>query len=163
MPRTAPTYTGTPTYVIVSYRFIDANGDLASTPYITTPARATTANIEAMAVALGAASNANLYDIVVETHTGANASSAAADEEPRESANDVINTLVREPTTRQTQEVVIPAPLDSLFVAGSNTVDPSVTEYQAVNTAANNLLPDTYGFVSVRFSEHRKINAKVKF
>lgn len=163
MPRTAPTYTGTPTYVIVSFRFIDANGGLASTPYITTPARATTANIEAMAEALGAASNANLYDIVVEEHTGATASASAAAEDPRESANDVINTLVREPSTRQTQEVVIPAPLDSLFVAGSNTVDPSQTLYQDVNTAANALLPDAYAFVSVRFSEHRKINSKVKF
>lgn len=163
MPRTAPTYTGTPTYVIVSFHFIDANGALTTTPYTTTQARATTANVEAMAAALGAASNANLYDITVAGHTAANASAAAATEEPRESANDVINTLVREPTTRQTQEVVIPAPLDSLFVAGSNTVDPSVTEYQDVNTAANALLPDAYTFISVRFSEHRKINAKVKF
>lgn len=163
MPRTAPTYTGTPTYVIVSYRFIDANGGLTSTAYITTTARATTGNIEAMAAALAAASNANLYDISVASHTAGASTATTAVDEPRESVNDVINTLVREPTTRQTQEVVIPAPLDSLFVLDSNVVDPSVTEYQAVNTAANALLPDTYTFVSVRFSEHRKINAKTKF
>lgn len=163
MPRTAPEYTGTPSYVIVSFRFIDANGEKQSTPYITTLARATTANIEAMADALAAASNANLYDIVLETHTEGAASIATANEDPRESANDLINTLVREPVSRKTQEVSIPAPLDALFLAGSNTVDTSVTEYQAVNTAANNLLPDAYVFVSVRFSEHRKINSKQNF
>lgn len=163
MPRTAPTYTGTPTYTIVSYHFIDANGALATTPYITTPARATTAAIEAMAVALGAASNANLYDISVAAHTAANPSAGGATEEPRESANDVVNTLVREPTTRQTQEVVIPAPIDAMFIPGKNDVDPTNTVYQAVNVAADTLLPATYGFVSVRFSEHRKINQKTKF
>lgn len=163
MPRTAPTYTGTPTYLIVSFHFIDANGQLATTPYLTTTARATVANIEAMAEALGAASNANLYDISTTAHTAANASAAAATEAPRESAKDVIVTLVREPTSRQTQEVEIPAPLDSLFVPGSNTIDPSVTEYQDVNTAANALLPDAYTFVSARFSERRKLNEKVKF
>jgi hypothetical protein len=163
MPRTAPTYTGTPGYVIVSFRFIDANGNLTSTPYITTLARATTGNIEAMAAALAAASNANLYDIVLETHTdGARVSTTALDA-PRESANDVIITLVREPTSRKTQEVTIPAPLDSIFTADTNVIDTANTDYQDVNTAANALLPDAYTFVSVRFSEHRKINQKQNF
>lgn len=163
MPRTAPAYTGTPTYVIVSFHFIDANGQLETTPYITTTARATAANVEAMAEALSDASNANLYDITYTTHTAGAASAATAIEEPRESAKDVIVTLVREPTTRQTQEVEIPAPLDSLFVPGGNIVDPTQTLYQAVNTAANALLPDAYTFVSTRFSERRKLNQKVKF
>jgi hypothetical protein len=163
MPRTAPTFDGTPTYVIVSFRWIDANGQLESTPYLTTLARATTGNIEAMADALVAASNANLYDIVLETHTSGNASASTATEAPRESVNDFINTLVRDPASRKTQEVAIPAPLDSLFVAGTNIPDTTVTEYQAVNTAANALLPDAYVFVSARFAEHKKVNQKVKF
>jgi hypothetical protein len=163
MARTAPTYTGTPTYVIVSFKFIDANGALATTPYITTLARATVSNIEALADALAEASNANLYDIVLETHNAGAASAASAVEESRESANDVITTLVRDPVTRQTQEVVIPAPLDALLVAGTNTVDAANGLYQAVNTAANTVLPDAYTFVSTRFSEHRKINQKTKF
>lgn len=161
MPRTAPTYTGTPTYVVVSFKWIDANGQLDSTPYITTAARATPTNVEAMAVALAAASNANLYDIVNEQHTGAlSASPAAAVEEPRESVKDVINTLQRDGVTRQTQEVVIPAPLDALLVAGSNDPDIDNALYQAVNTAADLLLPTGYAPISVRFSEHKGTNKK---
>jgi hypothetical protein len=164
MPRTAPTYTGTPSYVTVSYRWIDANGNKESTPYITTLARATTGAIEGLAAALAAASNASLYDIVLETHTEGAMSSANATEEPRESANDFVNTLARDPVSRKTQEVAIPAPIDSMFVEGTNVVDwENSTEYQAVNSAANTLLPDAYTFVSVRFSEHRKINTKQTF
>jgi|SRR5215207_821613 len=163
MPRTAPTYAGTPVYVIVSYRFIDANGNKTSTSYITTAARATTAAIEAMAAALAAASNANLYDIVLESHTDGAASTSTAIEESRESANDYINTLVRDPASRKTQEVSIPAPLDELFLAGTNTVDSSNVLYQAVNTAADTLLPTAYVFISARFSQHRKLNEKVNF
>jgi hypothetical protein len=163
LPRTAPEYTGTPSYVTVSYRWIDANGNKESTPYLTTLARATVAAIEAMADALVAASNANLYDIVLETHTEGAASASTATEAPRESANDFINTLVRDPASRKTQEVAIPAPIDAMFVAGTNVVDTANATYQAVNTAANTLLPDAYTFVSTRFSQHRKINQKVNF
>ena len=163
MPRTAPEYTGTPSYVTISYRWIDANGNKESTSYITTLARATTGNIEAMADALVAASNANLYDIVLETHTEGAPTASTATEAPRESANDFINTLVRDPASRKTQEVAIPAPIDAMFVAGTNTVDVENTTYQAVNTAANALLPDAYAFISVRFSQHRKLNAKINF
>jgi len=163
MPRTAPTYSGTPSYVIISFRWIDANSTKTSTSYVTTLARATTAAIEAMAAALAAASNANLYDIVLETHTEGQPSASTAIDESRESANDYINTLVRDPVSRKTQEVAIPAPLDAMFVAGSQNVDPENALYQAVNTAANTLLPADYVFVSVRFSEHRKINQKTNF
>jgi hypothetical protein len=163
MPRTAPEYTGTPSYVTVSFRWIDANGNKESTPYITTLARATTGNIEAMADALVAASNANLYDIVLETHTEGAPTATTAVDAPRESANDFINTLVRDPVSRKSQEVAIPAPIDAMFQPESNIVDVANTTYQAVNTAANALLPDAYTFISVRFSQHRKINAKVSF
>lgn len=149
--------------MLVSYRWIDANGQLESTPYLTTQDRATAVNVEAMADALVAASNANLYDIVLELHTAGNASASTATEAPRESVHDFINTLVRDPASRKTQEVAIPAPLDSLFLAGTNIPDITVVEYQAVNTAANNLLPAAYAFISVRFAEHKKVNQKVKF
>lgn len=163
MPRTAPTYDGTPSYITISYRWIDANGNKESTPYITTLARATVANIEAMADALVAGSNANLYDIVLETHTEGAPTASTATEAPRESANDFINTLVRDPVSRKTQEVAIPAPIDAMFLPDTNIVDVSNVTYQAVNTAADALLPAAYAFISVRFSQHRKINAKVSF
>jgi len=163
MPRTAPTYAGTPSYVIVSFRFIDANGQKTSTPYLTTSARATNAAIEAQAAALAAATNANLYDIVVEGHTEGAPSASTATEDPRESANDVILTLVRDPVSRKTQEVAIPAPLDALMIDGKNEPDITNALYQAVNTAANTLLPAGYDFISARFSEHSKRNVKTNF
>ena len=158
-----PTYTGTPSYVLVSFRWIDANGSKGSTPYLTTSARATTAAIEAMAAALAAASNANLYAVEVTAVTEGAMSKSTAIDESRESVNDFINTLVREPTSRKTQEVAIPAPLDALFVEGSQVVDTTNVLYQAVNTAADTLLVATYEFISTRFSEHRKINEKTNF
>jgi len=161
MARTAPTYSGTPTYVVVSFRWIDANGGLTSTSYVTTLARASVANVEAAAVALGAASNANLYDIVMEQHTSAaSASKLAAADESRESVNDYIVTLQRDNATRQTQDVYIPAPLDALLVAGTNDPDLDNTEYQAVNTAFDALLPAGFVPISVRFSEHKKVNKR---
>ncbi len=163
MPRTAPTYTGTPTYVVVSFRFIDANGDKTSESFITTAARATTAAIEAMAAALAAASNANLYDIVVESHDDGAPSAAAATDALRESGNDWIITLVRDPSSRKTQEVGIPAPVEAMFIVGKNDVDVANGLYQAVNTAADTLLPAAYVFISTRFSQHRKLSAKTTF
>lgn len=163
MARTAPTYSGTPSYVIVSFRFIDANGQKESLPILTSSARATSAAIEAMAVALGAASNANLWQIEVSGFTEGAMTKSSAAEEPRESVHDWIMTLVRQPSSRKTQEVGIPAPLDALLVEGENVVDTTNALYQAVNTAANTLLPDDYIFVSTRFSEHRAINQKTNF
>ena len=164
MARTGPTVGGTPTYVVVSYKWIDANGTIDTTSYISTRARATDGNIEAMAVALGAASNANLYAVELsEVYSAATPSSASATEAPRESVKDVIDTLVRDSVSRKTQEVLIPAPLDAIFVTDTNVVDPSNALYQAVNTAADALLISTYGFISVRFSERKGTNAKLKF
>lgn len=160
MPRTAPTYTGTPTYQVVSYRFVDANGQLGSVPITTTPARATVANVEAMAVALGAASNANLYDIVIEAHTESTfgIDVSAAIEEPRESVKDIINILEKNTSTRQTQDIEIPAPLDSVFVAGSNDVVTDNVLIVAVINAAEALLPVEYVAQSVRFTERKGRN-----
>lgn len=163
MPRTAPTYTGTPAYVVVGYRLIDANSKKGSVSYITTLARATSGNIELMAAALSAASNANLWDIVLETHTDGAQNTSIAVEAPRESVNDVIMTLTRDPVSRKTQYVEIPAPLDAMFLDGTNQVDTTNTLYQDVNAAANVLLPDAYVFVSVRFSEHHDTNPKQNF
>lgn len=162
MPRTAPTYTGTPTYVLVSYRWIDANGQTGSTPLITTPARATVANIEGMADALSDMSNANLYDIVVEDHTGVTPEPTDATEAPRESVKDVITLTQRDAVTRQTQGVELPAPLDSLFVDGTNTPNVEDAAFVALLLASSLLLPATFDAISIRFSEHKGYNKGVK-
>jgi hypothetical protein len=163
MPRTAPTWDGTPNYLVVSYRWIDADGKKESTSYITNTTAATTANIEAMAVALAAASNANLYAISVESVEDGAPSASTANEALRESVKDFVNTLVRDPVSRKSQEVAIPAPLEELLIEGTTNVDVSNALYQAVNTAANALLPAAYVFVSTRFAEHKSVNQKTNF
>jgi len=162
MARTAPTVTTTPTWVLVSFRFIDANGQLGAFSYVTTSARATVANVEAAAVALGAASNANLYEVRIENVTGVAPLLTSAVEEPRESVKDVIVELWRDNVTRNTQEVYIPAPLDSLFVVDTNDPDMGIAEAAAVETAFTALLPASYGPISFRFSEHKGVNKKTR-
>lgn len=163
MARTAPTYTGTPTYVVVSYRFIDANGQLGSSSLITTQARATVANIEGMADALADMTNANLYDIVVENHTAAGtADSDDAVEEPRESVKDVVTLTQREATTRQTQGMELPAPIDAIFVEDTNDVDTENALVLAWQTASALILPTTYEAVSIRFTERKGYNKSTK-
>lgn len=158
MARTAPAYTGTPTYVVVSLRWIDANGQLGSTPIITTPARATVAAIEGLADALSDLSNANLYDIVLEEHTAVTPEPGDAVEEPRESVKDVITVTQRDATTRQTQGVELPAPLDSLFISGTNDVNVDDLGFVAMLLSMSLILPTTFDAISTRFTEHKGFN-----
>jgi hypothetical protein len=163
MPRTAPTVNGTPTYVVVSLRMIDANGQLDSIPYRTTLARATNAAVEAVVAKQAAASNGNVYDCVIELHYAASTvSPASAVEAPRESIKDAIVTLEKDVASGASQESLILAPLDALFLDGSNDVDTTATAYTEYNTAVDALLPTTYAPISVRFSERKGTNSKTR-
>jgi hypothetical protein len=151
----------TPTFVRVGFSFIDANGGTDSFSLITTVARATDGAINALADAVGAASNASLYEIRKEIVQAAfPATPTSATEAPRESVYDHIVTLFRNNSTRQTQDGIIPAPLDAIFEAETNNVDVENVEYLAVETALENILEAAYGVVSVRFTETRKINKR---
>lgn len=165
MPNDAGAFAAaTPLYVLVSFRFIDANGDLTSSSYITDNTRATDAHINAVADALGAASNASLYSIqktlVQETIAGPSPSNAT--EAPRESANDNVVVLYKDFVSRATQDAYIPAPLDSMFVPTTNDIDVSNSLFTAFTTAVENLLLAGYSSISVRFSEHKKTNKKTR-
>lgn len=163
MPRTAPTVNGTPTYVIVSLRAIDANGQLDTIPFRTTLARATNAAVEAVVAKQAAASNANVYDVVIEMHySAASVTPTAAVEEPRESIKDAIVVLEKDIASGASQESLILAPLDSLFLEGSNDVDITQTPFTEWNTAVDALLPTTYAPISTRFSERKGTNSKTR-
>lgn len=162
MPRTAPEVDGTPDYIEVSWRFIDANGQPGSFPLKTTPALATSAHIEAVTEALGNMTNANLYGVFIANAYADSGSPAGAVEAPRESVKDIINMLFKGSPLDTAQDVEIPAPLDSLFTEGTNDVIPDSTEMLALRTAINDLLPVQYAPVSVRFTERRKSNKRTK-
>lgn len=162
MPRTAPVVDGTPDYVEISFRFIDANAQPGSFNVKTTTALATPAAIEAAAEAIGSATNANLYAVIVGDAYADSGSPAGAVEAPRESVKDVINILFKGSPLDAAFDVEIPAPLDSLFVEGTNEVIPDSTELMAIRTAFNTLLPVQYIPVSVRFTERKKSNTRTK-
>lgn len=162
MPRTAPTVDGTPDYVEVSFRFIDANAQPGSFNLKTTSTLATNAAIEAVGDALGAMTNANLYAVVVGSVYADGGSPAGATEAPRESVKDIINVLFKGSALDAAQDIEVPAPLDSLFVEGTNEVIPDSTEMLALRTAINDILPAQYIPVSIRFTERRKSNSRTK-
>lgn len=163
MPNTVPTVDGTnPTFVRVGFSYIDANGTQDSFSVVTTAARATPAAVEAALAALSAATNASIFEVRLEQVYQGSASKLLAVEAPRESAKDVIETLVRQPSSRMTQYVYIPAPLDALFVPDSNIPDVDNTLYDAVDLAFDLLLPADYVPISVRFAEHKLTAQKVK-
>lgn len=162
MPRTGPEVSGTPDFVEVSWRYIDANGQPGSTFLVTTSALATNTNIENVTEALGNMTNANLYGVVVGSVYSDAGSPAGAVEAPRESIKDIINLLWKDPATRATQDAEIPAPLDALFTEGTNDVIPDSTEMMALRGAVNALLPAGYIPISVRFTERKKQNKRTK-
>jgi hypothetical protein len=162
MPSTAPEVNGTPTRVVVTCRYIDANGTKDSFSILTTLARATNAVVEAAKDALGAATNANVYEVNIQSiYASGTASPSAATEAPRESAKDVIETLHKDPSSGKAQYVYVPAPLDEMFVPDTNTPDIENTLYTDMDAAFELLLPAAYNAISVRFAEHRNTAEKV--
>lgn len=163
MPNTVPTIDlAAPTFVRVGFSYIDANGTQDSFSLITTAARATAAVVEGAVTSLGAATNASVFEARVEYIFQGSASPLLAIEAPRESAKDVIDTLLRQPSSRMTQNVYIPAPLDALFVPDTNIPDVDNELYDAVDLAFDLLLPADYVPISVRFAEHKNTSQRVK-
>lgn len=160
MARTAPTVNGTPSTKLISFRFIDAQGDLRAVSVRALPANATNANIESFADAIEAMTNANLYQIVVEdeytsvadTSTAVNAPIVSARSNIVVSAKNVVGDL---------KNTFIPAPDAALFIPESDTpfVDALFTP---IFTAYLALLGSGYEIVSVRYTERREVNEKVK-
>lgn len=162
MPSSVPDVSATAaTFVRVGFSYIDANSTKDSFSILTTAARATPAAVEAAKDALAAATNANVYEVRIESVWGAgNASPLLAIEAPRESAKDVIETLMKQPSSQKTQYVYIPAPLDELFIPDTNIVDVDNALYDAMDLAFDLLLPADYVPISTRFAEHQNTAPK---
>jgi len=160
MPEGVPLVTDPSTFVLITFRYIDANGTPDAFSVRSTPARATPAAIEAATVALGAATNAFVYEVWRKEVWATSPSPTSAIDAPRESANDVIETLTKDLASGAAQYFYIPAPLDELFVEGTNDVIIDSDEYVAVKDAFDALLPSTYQARSVRFAEHKNLAEK---
>lgn len=162
MARTAPTVGGTPVYVTVSFRWIDASGDVRTDSINVLPAQATNANIEAMAAALGLISNADLYEVQVSQRYTAVADSSNAVDAPKDSAFDAIVVQAKN-NLGESKRMFIPAPEAGNFISGTDEIDPTETDLAAALAAYVNLLPAGYSLVGARYTERREVNTQVKF
>lgn len=159
MPRTAPAVDGSGNYRQVTIKWIDANNGKRSDTFEVSAA-ATDAQIEAVIVAMAAASNANIYQVKVTMVYNSVMNVGDALDAPRESVKDNIVFLFKD-SANNAVDWFLPAPLDSLFFAGTNTPDASEPVLQAVRDAIDAALAVAYQPVTYRFSERRKKNASV--
>jgi len=165
MARTAPTVNGTPTYQQVSLGFIDYTGDQRSIAF-NVPAGVTVAQIEAAAEAIAAGSNASLFKISSNAiYEGSSSKSNATSGANHSSVFDNIVLLYRNPTTRATQDGFVPAPIDDLFLEGTDTpdVDPAGDLAGIVSAIEALLGAAAWNAISARFTERREINQREKF
>lgn len=155
--RTAPTIDGSPPFISLLIRFIDARDDRRSMSIDIDPA-ATNADIEAAVAAVQVASNASVYDVQVQQqYSGAILVSNATDA-PFTSADDVLLITYRNATDKTSRRAEVRAPLGQL-VEGGEVVDVDDPIYTAVRDAFNTILPLPYDPVSTRFTERRNKNS----
>lgn len=162
MPTTAPVQTGAATKAVVSWRYIDANGNLGSFSLTTTIALATGALVNAITVALAAASNASVYEVQIGTAWTSIPNSVSAVDAPYSSVYDNVVELFKDPATGFAQDAFIPAPIDALMQPGTTDVDLANTEFIAFSNAVNAMLLAAMVPVSARLSERRKTYKRVR-
>lgn len=171
MPRTAPTidFTGSaPAYVRVSYRFIDFSGDLRTVSIDVDATDATDANIEALAVALGAGTNADMYGVEITQIWNAVADASNALDPSvvtTDKSASVFDNIViaSKNVTNQSKRLFVPAPTGALMVGGTDQVDGTSTPLANILTAYLALITTGgYSITGARYTERREINEQVK-
>lgn len=160
MARTAPAVDGTPDYKKISLKFIDASGDLRSDS-LQIPAAATDAQIEAFAESIADITNASLYQVEVAFVYNSVADKDDAVDAVKDSVYDNLVTLAKTATNLSARSF-IPAPEGSLFVAGTDTIDPANADLAVYLAAFLALVGATYDIVSMRYTERREINEVVR-
>lgn len=158
--RTAPDATTTATRRIVSFLFIDASGDTFSASE-DVPVAATSANIEALADALAAASQASLYGITDTLLRSGDADPDNADTDMRNSVGQGVNILLKVPATGVTKTPRLPAPVPAVMLGNTDQIDPASTELAAVITALL-AIQTGYAAQSARYTERREKNKAIK-
>lgn len=155
--RTAPTVDGTPLFKLASFSWMDYTGDKWSGMIPFAP-DATAAEIEAVAATLQAASNATLYRVQVTDDYDSIAIKSNAVEDVWENAKDQVVVHYKNPTTRADFRVNVPAPIDTMFVEGTDNVDTAQVTFTNVLAAVAAAVPTGFSPVTVRFSKNRDIN-----
>jgi len=159
VPNSIPDVTGAATRIPYSIRYIDHTGDKradALTGFDTT--NVTPANIQALNVAMGGATNAEMYEGVIGDVFGVVPDKSNANVADR---SEVVNNIVvlAKNAAGASVNLFIPAPVPALFVTGSDEIDPASTELAAVFTALLALLPTGFEIVSARYTSRKQYNA----
>lgn len=162
MPRSAPTVDGSGNYRVLSLRLIDVSGDKRAEGFEISPT-ASAANIEAFVAGYAARTNADIYAVWDEMvyNSPASASNAQAGAKS-DSLADGINFLYVS-NTNESEDVRLMAPIDTLMVGDSDTVDP--TAGAAFNALVEPLLTGSKVGVTAQYTERKekKNNPKTSF
>jgi hypothetical protein len=158
--RTAPTVDGSVTFKVVSLTWYDYTGEQRTDSY-QFDADATNVEIEAFVAAMQAASNATLWRVQVrDTYNSVGDSSNAVEDVWEEASANVV--LLAKDTGNNAIDFYIPAPLNAMFIEGTEQIDPTNATLAAVLAA---VLPmkSGFSFVSARFTSRRDIGTKINF
>lgn len=156
--RTSGSVDGTPQRKDVSFTMVDESGDVRTVSF-QVPASATNEQIEAVATALQAASNASLFRVGVEfVYEGAMDTDNASDA-VHPSVFDNVSIGYRDVTTGNSKTAYIVAPIDAITLEG-DAVDTEQAQYVAYRDAVDTLLDGNYAPRFARFTERREINRR---
>jgi hypothetical protein len=158
--RTAPTVNGTPTFKRVSVTVYDYTGEQRTDSY-QLDAAATNVQIEAFVAALQAVTNGSIWRVIVGEVYNSVGDPSNADEEvwEEQSANLV---LLAKNSTNQSQDWYVPAPVNAMFLEGTENIDPANANLGTLMTAIL-VLRSGFSFVSARFTSRRDIGTKINF
>ena len=159
MPRTAPTVDGSGNYREITLKWIDANNGKRSDTY-RVDADATDPEIEAIVVAAAAASNANCYQVRVSMVYNSIMSPSDAVEESRIAVSENIVLLFKD-SAGNARDWFLPAPLDSVFVEGTNSPNPLDTLLGNWESAIDAAIETAFEPISLRYTARRKKNPSV--
>lgn len=176
--RTAPDATGAATTRLMTFKWMDVSGD-TWTEAVYIPSDATAAEIEALADAAQAGSNASLYEIDVQSVWGGieTAEQENADNESKSaSVFDRLTVTAKHKTNPDIKDkrFSIPAPKFPLFINNfadtdpapptivSDSILPTSTEFAAFGTTFLALLNATnYNLVWARYHDKGDLNERV--
>lgn len=161
MPRSAPTIDGTPTTYLISWSMIDSNGDLRTDSFRVVAGTYSDVNTEAFIVALAAVINADIYKVNVTAEYTAIPATGNALGGVHVSVDDNIVYLAKS-VFGDSVRLFVPAPLASLFIDNTETVDKTNAGLVTLTSAflAMGGWTGSAEYVSVRYTERREINEK---
>ena len=161
MPNNAGAVDATPTRKVIHLQFIDSDGKNRTDSY-DIPSDATDAEMNALAAAMGAVTNASLWNIGYTNwfNTG-QPQKSDADDLTNDSVFDNIVILFKN-AAGGSFDYYIPANLESVtMVDGTENPDPTTDEMLAL-IAAVEAIHGGYTAFSIRFTERKNVNRSVK-